>query len=138
MLLGNSDAMQTIHTAIDQLSNNSKIPVLITGETGVGKGLVAQAIHFGGARASKPYVSVNCGATPLALWESIFLAMFKVPSPEQMQIIKAILKQPMAERYFSTKLGKCLSKAKSNSFRFWTIMSSRRSVQRWAKPRIAG
>ena len=72
MLLGESPAMQTIHTAIHQLSNNSKIPVLITGETGVGKGLVAQAIHFGGSRASKPYVSVNCGATPLALWESNF------------------------------------------------------------------
>ena len=72
MLLGESPAMQTIHTAIHQLSNNSKIPVLITGETGVGKGLVAQAIHFGGPRASKPYVSVNCGATPLTLWESNF------------------------------------------------------------------
>lgn len=72
MLLGESAAMQTVHTVIDQLSNNSKIPVLITGETGVGKGLVAQAIHFGGPRASKPYVSVNCGATPLALWESNF------------------------------------------------------------------
>ena len=72
MLLGESPAMQTIHTVIHQLSNNSKIPVLITGETGVGKGLVAQAIHFGGPRASKPYVSVNCGATPLTLWESNF------------------------------------------------------------------
>ncbi|MYE90290.1 sigma-54-dependent Fis family transcriptional regulator, partial [Candidatus Poribacteria bacterium] len=72
MLLGESAAMQTVHTVIDQLSNNSKIPVLITGETGVGKGLVAQAIHFGGSRASKPYVPVNCGATPLTLWESNF------------------------------------------------------------------
>jgi len=72
MLLGESAAMQTIHTTIHQLSNNSKIPVLITGETGVGKGVVAQAIHFGGPRASKPYVSVNCGATPLTLWESNF------------------------------------------------------------------
>ena len=72
MLLGESPAMQIIHTTIDQLSNHSKIPVLITGETGVGKGLVAQAIHFGGPRASKPYVPVNCGATPLTLWESNF------------------------------------------------------------------
>ena len=72
MLLGKSPAMQTIHTTIHQLSNNSKIPVLITGETGVGKGLVAQAIHLGGPRASKPYVPVNCGATPFTLWESTF------------------------------------------------------------------
>ena len=72
MLLGESPAMKTIHATICQLSNNSKIPVLITGETGVGKELVAQAIHFGGARASKPFVPVNCSATPFTLWESAF------------------------------------------------------------------
>ena len=72
MLLGESDAMQNIHTRIDQLHNNSRIPVLITGESGVGKELVAQAIHFGGPRASKPFVPVNCGATPSTLWESTF------------------------------------------------------------------
>ncbi len=71
MLLGESDVMKTIHTTIHQLSNN-KLPVLISGETGVGKGLVAQAIHFGGPRASKPYVPINCGAVPSTLWESAF------------------------------------------------------------------
>ena len=72
MLLGKSPAMQTIHTAIHQLSNNRKISVLIMGETGVGKELVAQAIHFGGHQASKPFVPVNCSATPATLWESTF------------------------------------------------------------------
>ena len=73
MLLGKSPAMQTIHTTIHQLSNNSERTILIMGETGVGKELVAQAIHFGGARASKPYVPVNCSTTPATLWESAFL-----------------------------------------------------------------
>lgn len=72
MLLGKSAAIHDIQTIIEQLHKNSRIPVLITGETGVGKELVAQAIHFGGLRQSKPLVPVNCGAIPSTLSESAF------------------------------------------------------------------
>ena len=72
MLLGKSDAIQNIRAIIEQLHKNSKMSVLITGESGVGKELVAQAIHFGGPRKSKRFVPVNCGATPSTLWESTF------------------------------------------------------------------
>jgi DNA-binding NtrC family response regulator len=49
----------------------SSIPVLIEGESGVGKELIARAIHGSGERASKPFVAVNCGAIPDNLVESI-------------------------------------------------------------------
>src|SRR5881275_341184 len=49
----------------------SSIPVLIEGESGVGKELFARAIHGNGERASKPFVAVNCGAIPDNLVESI-------------------------------------------------------------------
>ena len=50
---------------------NSSIPVLIEGESGVGKELIARAIQGESARAGKPFVTVNCGAIPANLVESI-------------------------------------------------------------------
>ncbi|WP_371421098.1 sigma-54-dependent transcriptional regulator [Tardiphaga sp.] len=49
----------------------STIPVLIEGESGVGKELIARAVHGSGERSSKPFVAVNCGAIPDNLVESI-------------------------------------------------------------------
>jgi DNA-binding NtrC family response regulator len=49
----------------------STIPVLIEGESGVGKELIARAIHGSGERRSKPFIALNCGAIPENLVESI-------------------------------------------------------------------
>ena len=49
----------------------SNIPVLVAGESGVGKELIARAIHGSGERRSKPFVAVNCGAMPENLVELI-------------------------------------------------------------------
>jgi DNA-binding NtrC family response regulator len=49
----------------------STIPVLVSGESGVGKELIARAIHGSGERRTKPFVAVNCGAMPENLVESI-------------------------------------------------------------------
>ncbi len=54
-----------------QKSAGSAIPVLVEGESGVGKELIARAIHGSGARRGRPFVAVNCGALPENLIESI-------------------------------------------------------------------
>ncbi|MFC5756217.1 MULTISPECIES: sigma-54-dependent transcriptional regulator [unclassified Rhizobium] len=54
-----------------QRASQSNIPVVLEGESGVGKELVARAIQSAGDRATKPFVTVNCGAIPHNLVESI-------------------------------------------------------------------
>ena len=68
-LIGQSKAHKRLLEEI-QLVGSSDLTVLITGETGVGKELVAQAIHQASSRADKPMISLNCAALPDTLVES--------------------------------------------------------------------
>jgi DNA-binding NtrC family response regulator len=69
-IITRSEAMAgVLRTA--QKAASSTIPVLVEGESGVGKELFARAIHGSGERKSKPFVAVNCGAIPDNLVESI-------------------------------------------------------------------
>ena len=68
-IIGKSSAMLEIYDLIETVSQND-INILIQGETGTGKGLVAKAIHYHSHRADKPFITVNCAALPETLLES--------------------------------------------------------------------
>ncbi len=68
-LIGNGPAMRALQASIDLVAASSA-PVVVTGETGVGKELVARAIHARGDRRGKPFVAVNTAAIPHELLES--------------------------------------------------------------------
>lgn len=68
-LLGDSPRMQQLRQTIQRVAR-SQAPVYISGESGVGKELVARLIHEQGSRAGGTFVPVNCGAIPSELMES--------------------------------------------------------------------
>ena len=68
-MVGDSAALREVQKAIGKLAD-SDVTVLITGETGTGKEVVARALHHYGRRAKKPFVAINCAAIPTELLES--------------------------------------------------------------------
>jgi two-component system response regulator PilR (NtrC family) len=68
-IIGRSDTMVQVYKMIETVARTNST-ILLTGESGTGKGLVAQAIHFHSLRREKPMVSLNCGAMPENLLES--------------------------------------------------------------------
>jgi DNA-binding NtrC family response regulator len=69
MIVGASPQMEKVREMV-RLAAASEAAVMVLGETGTGKELVARAIHFLGRRAAQPFVAVNCGAIPENLVES--------------------------------------------------------------------
>ncbi len=70
-IIGSCDSMKAVFRRIDKVANTD-INVLITGETGTGKELIAREIHRRSNRAKGPFITINCGAVPENLMESEF------------------------------------------------------------------
>ncbi len=68
-VVGKSAGIQNVMRLVERVAS-APASVLITGESGTGKELIARALHFGGERANKPFIAINCAALPETLLES--------------------------------------------------------------------
>ena len=105
-IYGVSAAMKAVRELILRVAPTDAT-VLITGETGTGKELVARAIHKNGPQASKPFVAVNCAAFTETLLESGFFGHEKGAFTGADRNRQASSRLRMREPFFSTKWPKC-------------------------------
>ncbi len=69
-IIGETEQMTRVKGLILRIAKSDATTVLIQGESGTGKELVAKAIHYGSARADKPFMAINCAALPVTLLET--------------------------------------------------------------------
>lgn len=69
-LVGASAAMRDLASTVDRIAASNTARILVLGESGTGKALVARAIHAGSARAGGPFIEINCASLPEQLIEA--------------------------------------------------------------------
>lgn len=95
-----ADVMRTVHRVL-----NNNLPVLITGETGTGKELVARVLHYSGGRKKGPFIAVNCAAFTRELLESELFGHEKGAFTGAIQLKKGVFEQAQNGTLFLDEIG---------------------------------
>ena len=107
-MIGNCPAMRTLFEGIERVAQTDAT-VLVLGETGTGKELVARSLHRKSLRRNRPLVCVNCGAIPNSLMESEFFGHEKGAFTGATDRRKGRFEMANGDTLFWTKSGSCLS-----------------------------
>ena len=117
MLVGDSPAFVQAICRIPQVAA-STAAVLVGGETGVGKELVARAIHYSGARRSAPFIPINCGALPDHLFENEMFGHAKGAYTDASTSQKGLLAEAEGGTIFLDEVDTLSASAQSKLLRF--------------------
>jgi Nif-specific regulatory protein len=98
-IVGNSSKMRDVYSLVGMVAETNST-VLIRGESGIGKELIADAIHFSSPRTKKNFIKVNCSALPETLIESELFGHQKGRLPERRRNEKGALNLPMVAQFF--------------------------------------
>ena len=111
-IVGSSKPMRGLVRQVEKVAPSDST-VLILGETGTGKELIARALHRRSKRANRAFIRVNCAAIPQSLIASELFGMKKAPSQARFNGVWGDLKRPTAEQFFWMKSASSRWKRKS-------------------------
>src|SRR5713101_6029860 len=113
LIIGQAPAMEALraqlrHLAPFDMPGNPHVPtLLLLGETGTGKGLLARVMHESGPRAKGPFIAVNCAAIPETLLEAELFGFAAGAFTDAKNAKPGPLRQPQVGRCSSTRLMLC-------------------------------
>jgi DNA-binding NtrC family response regulator len=116
-LIGESAAVETLRADVE-LAARSTAKVLITGETGTGKEVVAQLIHRESARRSQPFVTINCAGVPDTLLESEFFGHLRGSFTGAFRDSPGLLRQAHGGTVFLDEVGEMSLRMQALFLRF--------------------
>jgi two-component system, NtrC family, response regulator AtoC len=104
-IVGDSPAIRRVLTLATKVAESEAASVLLQGESGTGKDLVAKAMHYGSRRAEKPFVAINCAALPANLIESELFGYEKGAFTDAKQRKEGLFEQAEGGTLFLDEIG---------------------------------
>ncbi|MBN1542698.1 sigma-54-dependent Fis family transcriptional regulator [candidate division KSB1 bacterium] len=138
-IIGDSPQIERIRSFIKKISNIRSTTILLTGESGTGKNLVARAIHFSSALSDKPFVEINCAALPPTLLESELFGYEKGAFTNALSNKKGLLEEADGGTLFLDEISELPLSLQAKFLTFIETKSFRRlgsTVERTVKTRI--
>jgi DNA-binding NtrC family response regulator len=125
-IIGESEAMQRVKALVRRVASSPGSTVLITGESGTGKDLLAKVIHYCSGRASRPFLNVTCSALPEALLESELFGHERGAFTDARQQKRGLLEQADEGTVFLDEIGEMAASLQSKLLRFLEEKAFRR------------
>ena len=104
-IIGDSDVMTSVKALVRRVAQSPGSTVLITGESGTGKDLVAKVIHYASSRAARPFLNITCSALPETLLESELFGHERGAFTDARQQKRGLLEQADEGTVFLDEIG---------------------------------
>jgi two-component system response regulator AtoC len=125
-IIGESEPMQRVKALVRKIATSPGSTVLITGESGTGKDLVAKVIHYTSGRAARPFLNITCSALPEALLESELFGHERGAFTDARQQKRGLLEQADQGTVFLDEIGEMAPTLQAKLLRFLEEKTFRR------------
>jgi DNA-binding NtrC family response regulator len=125
-MIGESAPMRQVKTLAAKVAHSPASTVLITGESGTGKDLLAKVIHYGSSRAARPFMNITCSALPETLLESELFGHERGAFTDARQQKKGLFEQADQGTVFLDEIGETVSTLQAKLLRFLEEKAFRR------------